>query len=479
MKRPYKESIDFTQQIINESVTFIVVGSVLIQAVMGDGGSRTTRNALGKLIIIINIIFNYVTLLFMVYKLVLIVKAGIKAYKEYKEKQTDSRKVHRISDSMAGHSTQPSQMSMIHDSTFRSMISHIPKRPSLQQPGDSFFSGFHEDLGHHEFNKNPKAPRNVVVRNMTTEQANASLDESNFQSISLETERPLVFASQARLKMVKPVQKTPDRKPSQFSATGSRGSQPIQSITPPETDRTDFVPRMSQSIIHEITPPISEREGGFTTPKSSRIPPTRTPPDSERKPFANMSPEPKFSMSPGPRVSQQAQKVSPPQAERATLVFSRQGRPNVGLPVQRRASQENVEKLEIFASPRDGGPKVGQPLRTKVAPDLEKLEVFASPRGAGPKVGQPIRAKASPEKERSVSQGPKPGQPAQKKVASPEIEKKLASPGPRVGQPVQNKERVAREVSKGSPGGFKSQRVLIRSKSNKNRSQSPSAKWLP
>jgi len=238
MKRPFKESIDFAQQIINELVTFIVVGSVLTQAIMGDNGSKTARIGLGKLIIIVNIIFNYVTLLFMVCKLLLIVKAGYKAWKADKEKETASRKVHRISDS-----TMPSQMSMIHDSTFRSMISHIPKRPSLQQAGDSFFSGFHEDLGHHEINKNPKAPRNITIRN-TTNHANISMDELNFQSISIETERPLVFASQARLKYIKPVQKRPLKGPSQFAGQVPRFNQPIQSITPPETER-EVAPRTS------------------------------------------------------------------------------------------------------------------------------------------------------------------------------------------------------------------------------------------
>ena len=236
-KSPFKESVDFAQQIINELITSIVVVSVLIQAIIDYGDSKEIRIRLGKLIITTNIVFNYITLAFMVFKLVLVVKQGYKAYKEYKEEKAASRKVHPFNESI-----QPTQMSIIQNST----ISQIPKGPSMQimQTEESFFTGFHID----DINKN----RSVVARN-TIDQTNAPMDDTNLQTLTLETEtdRPLVFNRQSTIRSLRPVQKRLAQKLSNIAAI-----HPIQSssITLPETEREEIeiAPKASRSKITPI-----------------------------------------------------------------------------------------------------------------------------------------------------------------------------------------------------------------------------------
>jgi len=84
-KKPFESTFDFVQQIFFEFVGLGVNFSVFINAILDAGKYQTlqARNNVGKLIIIFNLIFNFVTAIFMLY---LIVQMLTEFYKEQKEK---------------------------------------------------------------------------------------------------------------------------------------------------------------------------------------------------------------------------------------------------------------------------------------------------------------------------------------------------------------------------------------------------------
>ena len=86
IKKPFESTFDFAQQLFFEFIGIVVKVSVFINAIL-DAGKYVTpnaRNNLGKLIIICNMIFNFVTAVFM---LICIVQALMGFYKAFQEKR--------------------------------------------------------------------------------------------------------------------------------------------------------------------------------------------------------------------------------------------------------------------------------------------------------------------------------------------------------------------------------------------------------
>jgi len=86
IKRPFESTFDFVQQLFFEFVGLGVMISVFINAIFDSGKYETlqARKNVGKLIIIANMMFNFVTAIFMV---IIIVQALREFYKGYKQKQ--------------------------------------------------------------------------------------------------------------------------------------------------------------------------------------------------------------------------------------------------------------------------------------------------------------------------------------------------------------------------------------------------------
>jgi len=86
IKRPFKSSFDAAQQYFFEFITLIVNATVLINAILDTGEYQAfqARKNIGKIIIIANMIFNFVTAIFM---LIAIFQVLIEFYREEKQKR--------------------------------------------------------------------------------------------------------------------------------------------------------------------------------------------------------------------------------------------------------------------------------------------------------------------------------------------------------------------------------------------------------
>ena len=106
MKAPYKNNFDAAQQIFYEFVSLVVNITILIMAMFDRVSASATgmRKDMGKLIIIINFIFNFATLLFIIVKLFLEAK---EAYFNYKKKTRNRKKnfVNILDSSLGNNST--------------------------------------------------------------------------------------------------------------------------------------------------------------------------------------------------------------------------------------------------------------------------------------------------------------------------------------------------------------------------------------
>lgn len=200
VRKPFEEISDFLQQLLNELVTITVAISVFVQAIMDRMGisGTETRVKLGKTIILLNIIFNYISLAFMLWKLLLIFRDGYLAYKNYREKKKFkilSSKVHPF----GGVSSQRASFSASTQLTLEESPAFRPRaRPSSSLTVDSFIRELAEDLANPEYINNLGAPRNLIRNG-----SQSNMDESQIQVISLETERPLV-TKREEPKVVKP-----------------------------------------------------------------------------------------------------------------------------------------------------------------------------------------------------------------------------------------------------------------------------------
>jgi len=87
MKRPFESSFDFFQQLFFEFISLVVGICVFINAILdaGDYIATSSRVSIGKLIIFSNIIFNFVTALFMLFLIYTILK---EAWAWYQKKRT-------------------------------------------------------------------------------------------------------------------------------------------------------------------------------------------------------------------------------------------------------------------------------------------------------------------------------------------------------------------------------------------------------
>ena len=89
LKRPFNSSFDFSQQMFFEMISLMVSVAVLTNAVLDAGKYKAvgTRNNIGKLIIVANMIFNFVTGLFMLVTIIQIVKEFVQEIKERQAKK--------------------------------------------------------------------------------------------------------------------------------------------------------------------------------------------------------------------------------------------------------------------------------------------------------------------------------------------------------------------------------------------------------
>jgi hypothetical protein len=90
IKRPFKEKIAQIQQVVLELFTLVVNISVFILAVFDARHSEAfdQRKTIGKLLIIINMIFNFTVAGFM---LLLLVLQGWEIYKDYKSRRQEKK----------------------------------------------------------------------------------------------------------------------------------------------------------------------------------------------------------------------------------------------------------------------------------------------------------------------------------------------------------------------------------------------------
>jgi len=86
IKKPFESTLDFVQQIFFEVIGMIVCISCFLNAIFDSGNYQAlqARDRVGKLVIIANIIFNFVTAALMA---IVTVQALIEFYKEQKQKQ--------------------------------------------------------------------------------------------------------------------------------------------------------------------------------------------------------------------------------------------------------------------------------------------------------------------------------------------------------------------------------------------------------
>jgi len=206
ISKPFEEPIDFIQQLCNEAVTIVVVSFVFGQAIMDRMGMERMplRVRLGKGIILLNIIFNYMSLAFMGFKVLLILRDGYRAYKTYKAKKISITRDDKKLDSMGSMKSSISnlmdpstQMSLVDDSpVIRPRPRHGFPQLASSFTVDSFIKELAEDLANPDFLNNNGVPQKTTA---------PLFDESAIHIISLDSDRPLVLKKQESM----PVEKKP------------------------------------------------------------------------------------------------------------------------------------------------------------------------------------------------------------------------------------------------------------------------------
>lgn len=95
LKKPFESTFDFIQQICFELLGLIVSITVLINAALDAGEHQAVkaRYNIGKLLIIVNMIFNFMTAAFM---LIAVIKVIYEVYKGYQQKQQANK--HKVID---------------------------------------------------------------------------------------------------------------------------------------------------------------------------------------------------------------------------------------------------------------------------------------------------------------------------------------------------------------------------------------------
>ena len=106
IKRPFESSVDFSQQIFFEIISLVVTVAVSINAILdvGEYEAMGTRVNIGKLLIIANMIFNFVTACFMFISIFQILKEFYNGVRERRAKK--AKTVSRIKNRPPLHETQ-------------------------------------------------------------------------------------------------------------------------------------------------------------------------------------------------------------------------------------------------------------------------------------------------------------------------------------------------------------------------------------
>ncbi len=119
IKKPFDSNFDFAQQLFFEFIGLVVKVSVFINAVLDAGKYMTpnARNNIGKLIIVCNMIFNFVTAVFM---LICVIQALLCFYKSFQEKRLKTFEALKIQNRTQKlthqNSNPPANQSLIYES---------------------------------------------------------------------------------------------------------------------------------------------------------------------------------------------------------------------------------------------------------------------------------------------------------------------------------------------------------------------------
>ena len=125
IKKPFRNTFEFTQQLSFEFTGIVVNVSVFINAILDAGKYEAlgTRNNIGKLVIIANMIFNFVTAVFM---LISLGQALLEFYREQKQKRAKIFRTLSIQNrphEIKNKPTLDSNQSFLYDSSM-SITSH-------------------------------------------------------------------------------------------------------------------------------------------------------------------------------------------------------------------------------------------------------------------------------------------------------------------------------------------------------------------
>jgi len=142
IKRPFESTFDFVQQLFFEFVGSLVMISVFINAVFDSGKYETlqARNNIGKLIIVANIMFNFVSAIFMI---ILLGQSLKEIYKAYKQKQSKKLRPFAIQNRLQGTSLlETSQVGLNNSKTFNTEQNSIASNDMISLQQESFEFNF-------------------------------------------------------------------------------------------------------------------------------------------------------------------------------------------------------------------------------------------------------------------------------------------------------------------------------------------------
>jgi len=138
IKKPFESTFDLIQQMFFEIISFAVSICVLINAFIdtGDHIATSTRNSIGKTVIVFNMIFNFGTALFMFFMLFSLLK---EAYMKYKQKTSKSVKNIKLNNRL---SYPPSEINAKSNNVFE--LSRVSGKDFVTNL-DSEMNSFHQN----------------------------------------------------------------------------------------------------------------------------------------------------------------------------------------------------------------------------------------------------------------------------------------------------------------------------------------------
>jgi len=235
IKRPFESTFDFYQQLFFEFVGLGVMISVFVNAVFDSGKYETIqgRNNVGKLIIVSNILFNFVAVAFM---LILIGQSLLEFYKDQKEKRAKRLRPFTLQNRLQNASHLDSSQSVLKTDKFTqdnfvSDTSQNLETISFQQ--ESFDSNFLRNSGRNFrrnrlFNQKHQSPDFPSLTNEESFQIN----ERSFQGLN--RNNPQIF-SQKNSSNVRPQRRQDGQPFHNLIMPGIRIQPKIQSNLPPSS----------------------------------------------------------------------------------------------------------------------------------------------------------------------------------------------------------------------------------------------------